>query len=64
MLNDQLEEPSHPEASDQLEALGRELSDSIKRAKTLAISCKIGHYEESEFKTTPSGVSITPRRNC
>jgi hypothetical protein len=29
---------------DQLEQLGKELTESIQRAKAVALGCKMGHY--------------------
>jgi len=36
--------------------MAAELSQSIEKAKTLAKSCKISNYEDTEYKIDESGV--------
>jgi hypothetical protein len=58
MIPDPLEEMSLGEAMDQqLEKMAAELSANIQKAKALAKSCKIGNYEETEYRTDQSGVT-------
>ena len=48
---------------DQLESLKGELKESIEKAKKLALSCKVGRYEESEFRVDGNGVLYIRRRS-
>lgn len=41
----------------QLNDLKQQLQTAIQRAKDLARSCKVGHYEENEYQTDACGVS-------
>jgi hypothetical protein len=47
MLLTNLEEHQQEHFDAELTSLSRELSQTIEKAKALARSCKLGHYEET-----------------
>lgn len=64
MNSDFAEESSFGEGIElQLEKMATQLSQNIERAKTLAKSCKISNYEDTEYKLDSAGVFLGLIRN-
>ena len=64
MISDFAGESSFGEGIElQIEKMATQLSQYIERAKTLAKSCKISNYEDTEYKLDDAGVILGLIRN-